>query len=93
MLWLELLQPFTAVRDLYLSEEFAPRIMPSLKELVEEGTTEGLPTLQKIFLEGLETSGPVQKAFQQFVATQLASQPIEVSQWNRRRGFSWFNDL
>jgi hypothetical protein len=69
-LWLELLQPFTAVKDLYLSKTFEPHIMPSLQELVGERTTEVLPTLQNIFLEGRETSGPVQ-----------ASQPITVTRW------------
>ena len=81
-LWVELFQPFTAVKNLYLSEKFVPRIMPSLQELVGERMTEVLPTLQKIFLEGLETSGPLQTAVQQFVATRQASQPIAVSRWD-----------
>jgi hypothetical protein len=80
-LWLELFQPFTGVKNLYLSEELVPPIMPSLQELVGERTTEVLPTLENIFLEGLETSGPVQKAIQQFVATRQASHPIAVSIW------------
>ena len=80
-LWLELLQPFTAVKNLYLSEKFAPHIMPSLQELVGERTTEVLPALQNIFLEGLETSGPVQESIQQFIAMRQASQPITVSGW------------
>ena len=82
-LWVELFQPFTAVKSLYLSEDFAPRIMPSLKALVGERTTEALPTLQNIFLEGLETSGPLQTGIQEFVATRQASQPIAVSRWDR----------
>ena len=86
-LWLELFQPFTAVKNLYLSEEFEPRIMPSLQELVGERTAEVLPTLQNIFLEGLDTSGPVQKASEQFVAARQASQPIAVSRWHRGRKF------
>jgi hypothetical protein len=84
-LWLELLQPFTAVKNLYLSRKFVPCIVPSLQELVGERTTEVLPTLQNIFLEGLQTSGPVQEGIQQFVATRQASHPIAVSRWDRHR--------
>ena len=81
-LWLELLQPFATVNTLYLSKEFGPRIMPSLQELVGERTAEVLPSLQNIFLEGLETSGPVQDGIQQFVATRQASHPIAISSWD-----------
>ena len=83
-LWLELFQPFTTVKNLYLSEEFAPRIIPSLQEFVGERMAEVLPTLQNIFLEGLDTSGPVPKASEQFVAARQASQPIAVSHWDGR---------
>ena len=86
-LWLELFQPFTAVKNLYLSKEFEPRIMPSLQEVVGERMAEVLPTLQNIFLEGLKRSKPVQKASQEFVARRQASQPIAVSRWNRPRIF------
>ena len=81
-LWLELLQPFTTVMNLYLSEKFVSRIMPSLQELVVERTTEVLPSLQNIFLEGLETSGPVWEGVQQFVARRQGSHPIAVSHWD-----------
>ena len=91
-LWLELLQPFTAVKNLYLSEEFESRIMLSLQDLVGERMAEVLPTLQNIFLEGLDTSGPVQKASQEFVARRQASQPIAVSRWDGREKFE-FNCL
>jgi hypothetical protein len=83
-LWLELLHPFTAVKNLYLSEEFARRIVPALQELVGGRTTEVLPTLQNIFLEGLQPSGPVQEGIGQFAATrQVISHPIAVSRWDR----------
>ena len=86
-LWLELFQPFTAVKNLYLSKEFVPRIMLSLQELVGERMAEVLPTLQNIFLEGLDTSGPVQKASQEFVAARQVSQLIAVSHWDGREIF------
>jgi hypothetical protein len=81
-LWLQLLHSFTAVKNLYLSEKFALRIGPALQELVEGRTTEVLPALQIIFLEGLESSGPVQEGIAKFVAVrQVASRPIAVSSW------------
>ena len=81
-LWLQLLHPFTAVKNLYLSEEIAQRIGPALQELTEGRTTEVLPALQNIFLKGLEPSGPVQEGIATFVAArQVSSHPIEVSSW------------
>ena len=81
-LWLQLLNPFTAVKNLYLSEKFALRIGPALQELVEGRTTEVFPALQNIFLEGFESSGPVQEGIAKFVAArQVASRTIEVSSW------------
>ena len=56
-LWLELLRPFPAVKNLYLSEKFASLITPALQELTEGSTAEVLPSLQNIFLEGLQPSG------------------------------------
>jgi hypothetical protein len=81
-LWLQLLLPFTAVKNLYLSEEIALRIGPALQELAEGRTTGVLPALQNIFLDGLEPSGPVQEGIGKFVAArQVASRPIAVSSW------------
>ena len=80
--WLEPLHPFTAVKNLYLSVKMALRIGPALQELADGSTTEVLPELQNIFLEGLESSGPVQEGIAKFVAArQVASRPIAVSGW------------
>jgi hypothetical protein len=85
-LWLELLRPFRAVKNLYLTKRFAPRIVPGLKELVGSRATEVLPNLQNIFLQGLEPSGPVQEGIRQFVATrQVTGDSIAVSLWNGDR--------
>ena len=82
-LWLELLQPFITVKNLYLSEKFASRIMPALQELIGSRTAEVLPALQNIFLETLQPSGTVQAAIQQFVATRrITSHSIVVSRWD-----------
>jgi hypothetical protein len=81
-LWLELLQPFTAVKDLHLSKEFTSCIAPVLLELVESRTTEVLPSLQNIFLEGLNSSGPVDEGIGQFAAArQVAGHPIAIFPW------------
>jgi hypothetical protein len=82
-LWLELLRPFTAVKNLYLSGKFASRIMPALQELVGGRSTEVLPTLQNIFLEELQPSKTVQACIQQFVATrQVTNHPVVVAYWD-----------
>jgi hypothetical protein len=77
--WLEVFHPFTAVKDLYVSSEFTPRIAPALQELVGERVTEVLPALQRLFLEEPPLSGPVPKAIGKFVAArQFTSHPIAV---------------
>jgi hypothetical protein len=81
-LYLELIHPFTGVKNLYLSEAFSPHIAPVLQELVEGRTTAVLPALQNIFLEGFESSEPVQEIIRQFVAArQAGGHPIEISRW------------
>ena len=89
-LWLELLQPFTAVKNLYISKEFSRRIVPALQGFVGGTATEVLPTLQNIFLEELQTSGPVQEGIRQFIATRQASHSIIISlcQWDRGKAGS-----
>ena len=70
------------MENLYLSEELASRIGSALQELVVGGTAEVLPTLQNMFLEGLESSGAVQESIGQFVsARQVVGHPIAVSRW------------
>ena len=88
--WLELLHPFTAVNDLYLSQEFAPYIVPVLLWFVEEGMTELLPALQNLFSEKLLPSpGPVEGSTRQFTAAhQPSGHRIAVSYWDGERN-SW----
>jgi hypothetical protein len=90
-LWLELLQPFTSVKNLHLSGEFARRIALALQELGGARTTAVLPSLQNIFLEGLQPSGTVQEGIQKFVAArQVTSHPIAVSHWDRDQDTTWY---
>jgi hypothetical protein len=84
--WLEVLHPFTAVKDLHVSREFLPRIAPALQELAGQV----LPSLQNLFLDDLHQSGPAQGAIEKFVAArQVAGHPIAVldgRDWRRGIG-------
>ena len=80
--WLELLHQFTAVKGLYISREFTPRMAPALQELIRESVIEVLPALQTLYLEEALPSEPVRQSIGQFVAArQRAGQPVAVSRW------------
>jgi hypothetical protein len=86
--WLQVFLPFTTVKNLYISEEFAPGIAVALQELVGDRITEVLPSLQNIFVERLEPSGQFQENIGQFVAArQFCDHPVAISQafWDRDR--------
>ena len=79
-LWLELLRPFIAVKNLYLSEKITQCIMPTLQELVGNRTTEVLPNLEHIFLKKFHLSGPYQEVIMRFVdARKVTNHPVTVS--------------
>ena len=81
--WLELLLPFTAVKNLYLSKQFASRIAPALQEMTRGGTTEVLSTLQNLYLEGFLGSRSVQEGIKSFIsARQLTNHPVVISDWD-----------
>ena len=82
--WLDILRPFIAVKNLYVSEQFAPRIALVLQKLVGGGASEVLPKLQNIFLEEIQPSGPVHEGIGQFIdARQLSGHTITVFLWER----------
>jgi len=82
--WLELLRPFIALKNLYLPKEFVPRIASALEDLEEGSITELLPSLQNIFMRGLQPSGHIEEGFRQFIATRRRSgHPIAVSTWDK----------
>jgi hypothetical protein len=82
--WQGFFHPFTAVKNLYVSKEFAPRIAPALQELNGGRTTEVFPALQNILLEGLQLSESVQEGIRKFVAArELSGLPITVSLWEK----------
>ena len=78
--WLQVLLPFTAVKNFYLSKEFAPGIAAALQELVRGRATEVLPNLQNVFVEGFEPLGPFQEKIGLFdTARQLSGHPVAIS--------------
>ena len=83
-LWLQLLLPFTAVKNLYLSKELEPGIAAALQGLVGARITEVLPSLQKIFVEQLaEPLGSFRKNIRHFAAArQFSEHPIAISLWD-----------
>ena len=91
VLWLELLHPFTAVKNLYLSEQIALRIGPALQELVEGRATEVFPTLENIFLQrlNLKSSGRAPEGIGLFVAARQSAShhPIVISPWINSRQY------
>ena len=84
MQWLEMFQPFPAVKNLYLSKAFASRIALALQELIGGSVAEVLPTLQNVFLEMFQPSGPVQEAIGRFFAErEHLGLSVAIFDWNR----------
>jgi hypothetical protein len=82
--WLDLLLPFTAVKNLYLSKQFSPRIAPALLELTGGRATEVLPALQNVLLEVFQQSEPFQEGIAQFISVRrLTNHPVAISTWDR----------
>lgn len=82
--WLEILRPFTALKNLYLSKGLAPCVAPPLQELVGGRVGESLPALQNLCLEELHPLGPIEEAFEKFVAARrLSNRPMAISHWER----------
>jgi hypothetical protein len=81
--WLDLLLPFTAVKNLYLSKELAPRIAHALQDMAGGGTTEVLTTLQNLYLEGFQPSESIEEGVDWFIsARRLTDHPVAVSVWD-----------
>jgi len=84
--WLELLRPFTAVKDLYLDKKFAPYIARALQELTGGRTTDVLPSVKNLFLEGFQRPGSDQEieGIRQFIsARQLINRSVAIPVWER----------
>ncbi len=75
--WLELLLPFTAVKNLYLANYFGLGIVAALQDLVGARTTEVLPSLQNIFLDTFQPSSL--EFIREFVAARrLSGHPVAI---------------
>jgi hypothetical protein len=80
--WLEILRPFTAVKNFYLCKTFAPRIAPALQVLVGARMLEVLPALQNVYLKGLQPGVPILPGLGKFVYTRrLSGHSTKVFSW------------
>ena len=76
MQWLELLQPFIAVKDLYLFGVLALPVARALQELTGERATDVLPALQGIYIQSHHVPGAVREALGPFIAARQLSYPV-----------------
>jgi hypothetical protein len=81
--WLELLDPFTSLKDLYLTRGVARRVCGALQELSGERATKVLPALRNLFVQGSPSSlQPVQESMMPFVAARrLSGHPVAIHHW------------
>jgi hypothetical protein len=81
--WMDLLLPFTAVKNLFLPKISSPGIALALQEHGGR-TTEVLPALQNILLGEFPPPEPVQKCIARFISVrQLTYPPVAISAWHR----------
>jgi len=78
--WLELLDPFTSLKDLYLTHGIARRVCGALQELSGERATKVLPALRNLYVHGSSSSlEAVQEAMMPFVAARrLSGRPVAI---------------
>jgi len=81
--WLELLNLFPALEDLYLTDEIAPRVCGALQELSEERATEVLPALCFLFVDVNKVQSEyIQGAMMPFLVGRLLSgHPLVFDRW------------
>jgi F-box-like len=80
--WLELLDSFTALKNLYLAYEIVRPFCRGLQELSGERTTEVLPALRNLFVQGSSLE-PLQEALMAFVIVRrLSGHPVVVGRWD-----------
>ncbi|KAI0298200.1 hypothetical protein BC826DRAFT_1184381 [Russula brevipes] len=80
--FLEIFQPFSAIRSLYVSRTLVPFIARALQELIGESTTGVLPNLRDLSLGGAAISGFIPEDMQPFIeARRLSGRPVAVHHW------------
>lgn len=88
--WLELFRSFIALKNLYLDKEFSQRIASALEDLDEGSITELLPSLQNIFVRGLQPPGHIDEGIRRFIASRrLIGHSITVSIWDIKFDKTW----
>ena len=82
--WLDLLQPFTSAKYLYLGDVIAPHIIRTLRGLAGESTAELLPALRHIFVQDCQHFGALCESIGPFIAArQLFGHPVAVHRWQK----------
>jgi hypothetical protein len=71
--WMELLRPFSTVKDLVLDKPVALFVASALQEFIGQRVTEILPALQNIFLDGIQSCDPVPEDIAKFIAARQLS--------------------
>jgi len=80
--YLEFLDRFTVLKDLYLTHGIAQGVCGALQELSGERATEVLPALRNLFVD--KSLEHIQRAIRPFVATrQLSGRPVAIERWSR----------
>jgi hypothetical protein len=80
--WLKLLDPFTALKNLYLPHETAQRVCYALQEFSGKREAEVLPALRNLFVQGFPSLEPVQEALIPFIAArELSGHPVVIDHW------------
>jgi hypothetical protein len=79
--WIEILRPFTSVKNLYVNRGIVPYFLFSMQELrvletFGRGTTEELPALQNIFLEHSELPSYFGEVVEKFAAVRLSTRAL-----------------
>jgi len=84
--WLELLDSFTVLKNLYLTCGVAPHVCGALQKVSVERATEVLPALRNIFVDGFPSLEHIQEAIRSFVAArQFSSHLVTIDHWRRQR--------
>jgi hypothetical protein len=85
-LWSRLLQPFAAVRDLYLPRALVFSVVRAMQDRNRVGSEELLPALRNIFVLvlGSPPSSDVQEAIRSFTAARKDSgHPVAIRRWEQ----------
>jgi hypothetical protein len=80
--WMELLLPFTNVKNIFLAEDVALHVITTLQGFCGEEVTQVLPTLRSLLIKGLQPSGLTQEAVESFVAAyQCFGHSVAIHHW------------